>query len=52
MNVVYVIDKTWKLIDEIRLREICLPSRTTIEDLMDYRYVGSCLMTRNGNQHI
>lgn len=40
LNVVYVIDKNWKLIDEIRLREILLarPGQT-IEDLMDNRFV-------------
>ncbi len=40
MNVVYVVDKTWKLIDEIRLREILLAQPgQTISDLMDYRFV-------------
>lgn len=40
LNVVYVIDKNWKLIDEIRLREILLAkSGQTIEDLMDKRFV-------------
>ena len=40
LNVVYVVDKNWKLVDEIRLREILL-ARTdqTIADLMDNRYV-------------
>jgi magnesium transporter len=40
LNVVYVIDKSWKLIDEIRLREILLarPDQT-IADLMDNRFV-------------
>jgi magnesium transporter len=40
LNVVYVVDKNWKLIDEIRLREILLAkSGQTIEDLMDNRFV-------------
>ncbi len=40
LNVVYVIDKNWKLIDEIRLREILLARpEQTIADLMDNRYV-------------
>jgi magnesium transporter len=40
LNVVYVVDKNWKLVDDIRLREILL-ARTdqTIEDLMDSRFV-------------
>ncbi len=40
LNVVYVVDKSWKLIDEIRLREILLarPDQT-IADLMDNRFV-------------
>lgn len=40
MNVVYVVDKNWKLVDEIRLREILLAKDDqTIEDLMDKRFV-------------
>lgn len=40
LNVVYVVDKSWKLIDEIRLKEILLAQPgQTIEDLMDNRFV-------------
>src|SRR5690554_1679124 len=40
LNVVYVIDTSWKLIDEIRLREILLARpEQTISDLMDNRFV-------------
>ena len=40
LNVVYVVDKNWKLIDEIRLREILLAKPDqTIENLMDNRFV-------------
>ncbi len=40
LNVVYVVDNNWKLIDEIRLREILLAEPDhTIADLMDNRFV-------------
>lgn len=40
LNVVYVVDKSWKLIDEIRLREILLADPDqTIADLMDTRFI-------------
>jgi magnesium transporter len=40
LNVVYVVDNNWKLIDEIRLREILLARpEQAITDLMDNRYV-------------
>ena len=40
LNVVYVVDNNWKLIDDIRLREILLAKPDqTIEDLMDSRFV-------------
>lgn len=40
MNVIYVVDKKWKLYDEIRLREILLAKADqTIQDLMDNRFV-------------
>jgi magnesium transporter len=40
MNVIYVVDKKWKLFDEIRLREILLAKADqTIQDLMDNRFV-------------
>ncbi len=40
LNVVYVVDSNWKLIDEIRLREILLaPTHQTISGLMDHRFV-------------
>ena len=40
LNVIYVVDKNWKLIDEIRLREILLAQADqAIKDLMDRRFV-------------
>lgn len=40
LNVVYVVDSNWKLVDEIRLREILLARQDqTISDLMDNRFV-------------
>ena len=40
MNVIYVVDKKWKLYDEIRLREILLAKADqTIQELMDNRFV-------------
>ncbi len=40
LNVVYVVDENWKLVDEIRLREILLASpHHTISELMDHRFV-------------
>jgi magnesium transporter len=40
MNVIYVVDKKWKLVDEMRLREILLAKADqTIQDLMDNRFV-------------
>jgi magnesium transporter len=40
MNVIYVVDKKWKLYDEIRLREILLAKADqTIQDLMDNRFI-------------
>ncbi len=40
LNVVYVVDDNWKLIDEVRIREIILaqPDKN-IEEIMDYRFV-------------
>jgi len=40
LNVVYVVDNNWKLVDDIRLREILLarPDQT-IEELMDSRFI-------------
>ncbi len=40
LNVVYVVNQSWKLIDEVRLREILLARpNQTIADLMDNRFV-------------
>jgi magnesium transporter len=40
LNVVYVVDNRWKLIDDIRIREIILATPDQkIEELMDYRFV-------------
>jgi len=40
LNVVYIVDNQWKLIDDIRIREIILGTPDQkIEELMDYRFV-------------
>src|SRR5699024_7938039 len=40
INVIYIVDRDWKLLDDIRIREILLSEpETTIESLMDYRFV-------------
>ena len=40
LNVIYVVDNDWKLIDDIRIKEIILASpEQKIADLMDYRFV-------------
>lgn len=40
LNVVYVVDSEWKLVDEVRLREILLAKPDqSIADLMDNRFV-------------
>ncbi len=40
LNVVYVVDDKWKLIDDIKIREIILADPgQNIRDLLDYRYV-------------
>jgi magnesium transporter len=40
LNVIYVVSNEWKLIDDIRIREIILAKpEQTIEDLMDNRFV-------------
>ncbi|HNV80410.1 MAG: magnesium transporter [Tenuifilaceae bacterium] len=40
LNVVYIVDNQWKLIDDIRIREIILATPDQkIEELMDYRFV-------------
>lgn len=40
LNVIYIVDENWKLIDDLRLREVLLASPDqTIEDLMDHRFI-------------
>lgn len=40
LNVVYVVSEQWRLLDDLRLREILLaPGHSRISDLMDERYV-------------
>jgi magnesium transporter len=40
LNVVYVVDDNWRLIDEVRIREIILAQPDKIiEEIMDYRFV-------------
>ncbi len=40
LNIVYVVDNNWKLIDDIRIKEIILASpQQKIEDIMDSRFV-------------
>lgn len=40
MNVIYIVDDSWRLIDDIRIREIILATpEQTIAELMDNKYV-------------
>lgn len=40
LNVIYVVDESWRLIDDLRIRELLLvPSDSRIADLMDRRFV-------------
>ncbi len=40
LNVIYIVDNNWKLIDDIRIKEIILARPTqSISELMDYRFV-------------
>ncbi|MDP3452792.1 MAG: magnesium transporter [Bacteroidales bacterium] len=40
LNVIYVVDNDWKLIDDIKIKEILLASpNQTIDELMDYRFI-------------
>lgn len=40
LNVIYIVDSNWKLIDDIKIREIILADpEQPIEELLDHRYV-------------
>lgn len=40
LNVVYIVDNNWKLIDDIRIREIILANPDkNIKEILDYRYI-------------
>lgn len=40
LNVIYIVDNNWKLIDDIKIREIILADpEQPIEELLDHRYV-------------
>ena len=40
LNVIYIVDSDWKLVDDIRIKELILASpQQKIEELMDYRFV-------------
>lgn len=40
INVIYIVDRDWKLLDDVRIREIILAEpETTIQSLMDGRFV-------------
>ena len=40
LNVIYIVDNDWKLVDDIRIKELILASpKQKIEDLMDNRFV-------------
>ncbi|HSH50471.1 MAG TPA: magnesium transporter, partial [Bacteroidales bacterium] len=40
LNVIYIVDDEWRLVDDIRIKELILASpRQKIEELMDYRFV-------------
>ncbi|MFA7200521.1 MAG: magnesium transporter, partial [Bacteroidales bacterium] len=39
LNVVYIVDKDWKLVDDIRIKELILADpQQKVQDLMDYRF--------------
>ena len=45
LNVIYIVDKEWKLLDDIRIKELILADPgQKIEDLMDYRIVALNVM--------
>lgn len=45
LNVIYIVDNDWKLIDDIRIKEVILASPVQrIEELMDYRFVSLNVM--------
>ncbi|MDX9811061.1 MAG: magnesium transporter [Bacteroidales bacterium] len=40
LNVIYIVDNNWKLIDDIKIRQLLLADpEQSIEELMDHRYV-------------
>ncbi|MDD2197576.1 MAG: magnesium transporter [Bacteroidales bacterium] len=40
LNVIYIVDNNWKLIDDVRIKELILASpNQKIEELMDHRFV-------------
>lgn len=40
LNVIYIVDNDWKLVDDIRIKELILASpKQKIEELMDHRFV-------------
>lgn len=40
LNVVYIVDKEWKLVDDIRIKELILADpQQKVQDLLDYRFV-------------
>ncbi len=50
INTLYVVDQNWKLLDEIRLRDILLADpETSISELMDNRFVA--LKTTDDQEH-
>jgi magnesium transporter len=45
LNVIYVVDNDWKLVDDIRIKEVILASpHQRIDDLMDYRFTALDVM--------
>jgi len=40
LNVIYVVDNDWKLVDDLRIKEVLLASpHQRINDIMDYRFI-------------
>lgn len=45
LNVIYIVDDNWKLLDDIRIKEIILADpKKQIKDLMDFKYVALNVM--------
>lgn len=45
LNIIYVVDKDWKLLDDLKIRELILAEpQQKIEELMDYKFIALNVM--------